>query len=150
MIYIATDHAGFEISKRVTEFLAQKGIQFEDLGPETLEKTDDYPDYAFALAQKTSEDSKNFGILVCRSGAGMSIAANKVKGIRAVVCLSALQAKKARDHNDANVLVLAADYTNFSDMKKIITTFLKTPFSNEQRHLRRLKKITKYEEVQND
>ena len=146
MIYIATDHAGFEVSQKVTKFLTEKRIKFEDLGPKTLDKLDDYPDYAFRLAQKTAQEPENFGILVCRSGAGMAISANKVKGIRAVVCMSTLQAKKARDHNNANVLVLAADYTNFSDIKKIITTFLRTPFSNEERHQRRLLKISQFEE----
>lgn len=149
MIFIATDHAGFEVSQKIQKFLKQKNIPAQDLGPENYEKQDDYPDYAFTLGQKTAKNPENFGILICRSGAGMSIAANKVNGVRAVVCLSSLQAKKARDHNNANVLVLAADYTDFNCMKKIIIAFLKTPFSRDQRHLKRLQKIKKYEEVHN-
>lgn len=145
MIYLSTDHAGFEIAKKIYKFLKATGYEIEDLGPLSLDPGDDYPDYGFKLAQKTALNEDNKGILVCRSGAGMSIVANKTKGIRAVVCLSPLQAKKSREHNDANVLVLAADFTTFGQMKPIIKTFLETKFSGESRHVRRLEKIKKFE-----
>ena len=145
MIFIATDHAAFELKKKINQFLKKENLKTVDLGPKKLEPLDDYPDYGFSLAKKVAENKGSRGILLCRSGAGMGIVANKVKGIRAAVCLSKLQAQKAREHNDANVLVLAADFTSFAEMKKVIKRFLNTGFSNEERHLRRLKKIEKYE-----
>jgi len=145
MIYLATDHAGFNIAKKIFKFLKAASFSVNDLGPKTLDPSDDYPDYGIRLGQKVAQNKASFGILVCRSGAGMSIVANKVEGIRAVVCLNLLQAKKARDHNDANVLVLAADFTSFEKMKPIIKTFLETKFSGESRHVRRLEKIKKFE-----
>jgi len=145
MIYLATDHAGFELKTRIIEFLKEKGRTIIDLGPAIFEATDDYPDFSFKVAQKVARESGSFGILICRSGIGMSIAANKVKGVRAALCLSELQAQKAREHNDANVLVLAADFTSFEEMQKIIRKFLETPFSAEARHRRRLQKIAEFE-----
>lgn len=145
MIFIATDHAAFELKKKINQFLRKENLKIADLGPRKLEPLDDYPDYGFLLAKEVVENKGSQGILLCRSGAGMGIVANKVKGIRAAVCLSELQAQKARKHNDANVLVLAADFTSFAEMKKVIKKFLDTRFSNEERHARRLKKIEKYE-----
>lgn len=145
MIFIACDHAGFELKKKIVKFLVKSGYQISDSGPCKLDLNDDYPDYGFALAKKVVSAKNNKGILICRSGIGMSIVANKVKGARAAVCLDEAQAQKAREHNDANVLVLAADFTSLDKMKKIIKKFLQTCFSGEERHLRRIKKIEKFE-----
>jgi len=145
MIYIAADHAGFELKKEIQIYLTKEGYRVKDLGPKTFNPKDDYPDFAFLLAQKTTTDHKNKGILLCRSGIGMAIAANKVKGARAALCLFVNQAQKAREHNDANILVLAADFTSKQDIKKIINKFLKTKFSTEERHTRRVKKIKEFE-----
>ena len=151
MIFVATDHAGFELKKKIGDFLKDQGYETIDLGPEKLDPTDDYPDFGFLLAQRVAAKPNSFGILLCRSGVGMSIVANKVKGIRAALCMQPKQAQKAREHNNANVLVLAADFTGFEEMKGIIRKFLETRFSGEERHRRRLEKIRKFEEeVQSD
>jgi len=147
MIYIAADHAGFELKKEIKNYLTLKGIQTTDLGPKTLNPKDDYPDFAFLLAKKTAADPKNKGILLCRSGIGMTIAANKIKGARAALCLSELQAQKARQHNNANILVLAADFSAKKEIKKIIKKFLETSFSTEERHIRRVNKIKIFERL---
>ena len=145
MIYIAADHAGFELKKEIQSYLTKEGYRVKDLGPKTFNPEDDYPDFAFPLAQKTAADPKNKGILLCRSGIGMTIAANKVKGAQAALCLFELQAQKARRYNDANIIVLAADFTGKKEIKKIIRKFLGTKFSKEERHTRRVKKIEKFE-----
>jgi len=145
MIYIAADHAGFEPKKEIINYLKKEDIQATDLGPKVFNPKDDYPDFAFPLAQKTAADQKNKGILLCRSGIGMAIAANKVKGARAALCLFVKQAQKAREHNDANIIVLAADFISQQDIKKIIKKFLETKFSKEERHIRRIKKIEEFE-----
>ena len=147
MIYIAADHAGFELKKEILSYLTKKDIKFIDLGPKTFNPEDDYPDFAFLLAQKTAVDPKNKGILLCRSGIGMAIAANKVKGAKAALCLSELQAQKARRHNDANILVLSADFTGKEEIKKTINKFLETKFSGEERHIRRIKKIEEFRNI---
>ncbi len=145
VVYLATDHAGFNLKEKISLFLKKKFYQVIDLGPLKFAQNDDYPDYGFKLAKQVAQRPGSFGVLLCRSGIGMSIVANKVKGIRAALCLSGLQAQKAREHNDANVLVLAADFSSLATMKKIIDKFLKTNFSGEERHLRRLKKIKEFE-----
>ena len=147
MIYIAADHAGFQLKKEIQNYLIKEGYRVKDLGPKTFNPEDDYPDFAFLLAQRTTLNSKNRGILLCRSGIGMAIAANKVKGAKAALCLSELQAQKAREQNDANILILAADFTGSAGMKKIIVKFFKTKFSGEERHIRRIKKIEKFRNI---
>ncbi len=145
MIYIATDHAGFEIKTKLLLFFKEKGITVTDLGPFLLNPDDDYPDYACAVAEKIKKNKKDRGILVCRSGIGMTIAANKISGVRAALCTDITQAQKSREHNDANVLVLAADYTKINKMENIISAFLQTEFSGLLRHRRRIDKITALE-----
>lgn len=146
MIYISSDHKGFEIKNRLIEIMRERGVHISDLGPFKLYPEDDYPLYAFDLGEKVAEDTVlNKGILICSTGTGMCIAANKVKGIRAGEVGSVEEAKLARLHNDCNVLVLslvALDYELYAD---IIEAFLKTPFSFEERHIRRVKEITDYE-----
>jgi ribose 5-phosphate isomerase B len=144
-VYISADHAGFELKKKIIGYLKDQHYQTVDLGPKKYNPKDDYPDFAFKMGEKTAQNKNSRGILICRSGIGMSIAANKVKGIRAALCMEELQAEKAREHNNANVLVLAADFINFKEMKKIIKKFLETEFSGEKRHIRRLAKIRAYE-----
>jgi len=145
MIYIATDHAGFEVKKDIVNFFKKENRPVEDLGPASFDPLDDYPDYGAKLAKKVAKSPANRGILICRSGIGMSIVANKVRGARAALCLNPIQAQKSREHNDANILVLAADFTPLDVMKKIIKKFLGTDFSGEERHRRRIKKISDLE-----
>ncbi|MDO8503903.1 MAG: ribose-5-phosphate isomerase [bacterium] len=144
-IYIGADHGGYQLKEELKAFLAQKGYEVEDLGAKTLDPQDDYPDFVIPTAREVAQNLGSFGIVLGRSGNGEAIAANKVEGIRAALCLSEEMAKKAREHNDANVLSLGGDFVDSDTAKKIVETFLNTPFSNEERHVRRIKKITEYE-----
>lgn len=148
MIYIATDHAGFDIKKKLLSYFKENGIAVSDFGPHKLDPDDDYPDYALAVAEKVAGNKENKGILICRSGIGMTIAANKIRGVRAALCTDITQAQKSREHNDANILVLAADYTPVSKMENIISVFLQTEFSGLLRHQRRINKIAALEKRQ--
>jgi ribose 5-phosphate isomerase B len=146
MIYIASDHKGFEIKNKLIELMRDKGVHISDLGPYKLEPADDYPLFAFELSKKVAEDfTLNKGILICSSGTGMGIAANKVKGIRAGEVGSVKEAELARLHNDSNVLVLSMLELDYDLYAEIIDVWLKTPFSYEERHIRRLKEISDYE-----
>ena len=153
MIYLGADHAGFELKEKVKDYLKQKGLELEDLGAHTLDKNDDYPDYAKAVADKVAADPSARGILFCGSAEGICIAANKIKGIRAVAVWTTTSAKLSCEHNDANVLCLSGGQTltpipgtSFEDAKEIIDTWLNTPFSGEERHLRRIGKISNLEQ----
>lgn len=144
-IFIGADHAGLELKEKIKERLNQRKINYEDLGPEVYKEEDDYPDYAFKVANMVSKNQNSAGILVCGSGAGMAIAANKVKGIRAVEAYDAYSAKMSRLHNDANILTIGA--RNILPLKaiKIIDIWINTEFSGENRHKRRIDKIKKFE-----
>lgn len=141
MIYLGTDHGGYFLKEQIKQWLTQDHIEFEDLGAYSLNPEDDYPDFIIPVAQKTAADPKSLGIIIGRSGNGEAIAANKIKGVRAALCLNEEMAKKAKEHNNANVLSLGADYTSQDEVRKIVKIFLETPFSNEERHVRRLQKI---------
>jgi len=143
-VIIASDHAGFRMKEKVKEYLRRKKIEYEDLGTESL-KSVDYPDYAIKVAEKVTKNKNTRGILICGTGTGMAIAANKVKGIRAVAAYDAYSAKMSRIDNDTNVLGLRGRFFPFEKIKKIITVWLNTPFSGEKRHKKRIKKIADYE-----
>jgi ribose 5-phosphate isomerase B len=145
MIYIGSDHGGFELKGKIKKFLDANKYKCMDMGNKTFEKEDDYPDYAFKVAEKVAKEKDALGILFCRSSGGMIIAANKVKNIRAVSVSDEKSARHAREHNDANVIALSGDWMDEAQAKKIVKTFLESKFSNEDRHVRRLKKISKYE-----
>ena len=136
-IYIASDHAGFELKEKICEFLKNKQISFTDLGTDSKQSCD-YPDYAHLLASKM--DSKSFGILICGTGIGISITANRHKKIRCALCHESLSAKFARKHNDANVLALGARLIGVDLALDIIENFIQTPFE-EGRHIKRIQKI---------
>jgi len=140
-IGIGSDHRGFKLKVSLNSLLAKH--QIFDFGVFD-ENPADYPDAAFALTKDLQKKKIERGILICGSGLGMSIAANKAKGIRATLCLNEKMAKMARNHNDSNVLVLAANFTNLSKAKLILKVWLKEKFEGG-RHLRRIRKITKYE-----
>ncbi|RLC32476.1 ribose-5-phosphate isomerase [Candidatus Woesebacteria bacterium] len=143
--YIAADHGGYELKKEIANYLQEKGYVIEDMGNKEHDPQDDYPDFVFPLAEKVAKEMGATGIILGRSGNGEAIAANKVKGIRAAVCLNVKMAKKAREDNDANILSLGADYVDLDTAKKIIDTFLETFSSKEEKHKRRVSKITSYE-----
>jgi len=143
-VYLGADHAGFALKEKIKHWLERNHIPYQDLGNLVYDPNDDYPDFAQKVAQKVIKE-KTFGILLCGSAQGMSIAANKIKGIRAVVPFSIKEARLARQHNDANIICLSGWYTHFYRATKMLETFLLTPFSNEPRHIRRLNKIKKIE-----
>jgi ribose 5-phosphate isomerase B len=145
MIYLGADHGGFELKEKIKKVLDKNKYKYQDMGNKVLDKTDDYPDYAFRVAEKVAKEKNAVGILFCRSSEGMIIAANKVKGIRAASVFNEKSAKLSREHNDANVIALPGDWMNEKEAEKIIKTFLETKFSNEERHVRRIKKISDYE-----
>lgn len=144
-ILLGSDHAGFYTKEKIKKFLDKNKTKYHDLGPSELNPNDDYPDYAFKVAQRVARNKSYRGILICGSGSGMTIAANKVKGVRAVAAYDKYSAKKSREDNDTNVLGLRSRRFSFYSIKKIIETWLSTPFSNEERHKRRIKKIQEYE-----
>lgn len=138
-ITIASDHAGYKLKEELKEYLTELGYEPEDLGTNSEESVD-YPDYAKKGAEQVAKEN-NKGILICGSGIGMSMAANKVKGIRAALCHNEYTAKVAREHNDANILCLGAKDTNTETAKKLTKIFLETEASQEERHKRRVSKI---------
>lgn len=146
MLYLGADHRGYQKKEKLKAFLKERAISFEDLGAFEYNSEDDYPDFALAVARKVAENSEeNRGILFCGSGMGMDVAANKVKGVRATVAYSKDSAEHARSNDNINVITLAADHLSFEEIQHIVTSFLETAFSGEERHIRRLKKIENIE-----
>jgi ribose 5-phosphate isomerase B len=145
MIYLGSDHGGFELKESIKRFLSEKKISFEDIGNIKYDKEDDYPKYAFKVAEKVSHEKGAIGILFCRSSGGVVIAANKVKGIRAVSAHDVKSGEHAKEHNDANVIALPGDWITEDVAKKIVDAFLKSEFTKEERHVRRLNEISNYE-----
>ncbi len=143
-IYIASDHAGFEIKEHVKNILNELNLKFEDLGPKT-NKAVDYPDYAKKVAKMIQKEPKSKGILICGSGTGMQISANKFNGIRAAFAYDSYSAKMSREDNDANILTLRARNFPINKYKNIIKIFFNTNFSNEKRHINRINKISNQE-----
>lgn len=146
MLFLGADHAGFESKDLIKEMLHQIEVPFEDLGAETLLPGDDYVDYAQRVAVRVA---KGFGqgILICDTGIGMDIAANKVKGVRASLCTSVFMAQRSREHNNSNILVLGAGINTPVELTEIVRAWLDTPFSGEPRHMQRLKKIEMVEKL---
>lgn len=144
-VFIGADHAGFKLKEQLKMYLESQGYLVHDLGAKTLNENDDYPDYARLVADAVSESKQGFGILFCGSGQGMCVAANKVKGIRAVSVSGNTEAKLSRQHVNANVLCLPS--WNMSSKKAIglVRLWLSTPFSEAARHTRRIKKIARLE-----
>lgn len=140
-IGIANDHRGVELKNYLLERLNE--YEVVDLGTDRNESVD-YPDYAFLLGEKVANHELDYGIAICGSGIGISIACNKVKGVRCAKVSNVEEAKYTRLDNDANIIALSAT-TNEEEALEIINTFLKTEFSKEERHQRRIDKITKYE-----
>ena len=138
-VCISSDHAGYEIKEFIKDLLINSKISIIDLGP-LFKKAVDYPDYAKKVSNRVSKRKSDIGILVCGSGTGMAISANKTKGIRAVVGYNLKSTQLSRQHNNANVLCLGSRLTKRKDIKKIIKIFLKTKFEGG-RHKRRVKKI---------
>ena len=142
-IAIGADHAGFALKQQLAEGLRQAGHSVIDDGTHGTESTD-YPDYAAAVARSVADGTANRGILVCSTGVGMSIAANKINGVRAALAMNPEEVQLTRRHNDANVLTIGARYTAPPVAAEYVKLFLETPFDGG-RHERRLKKISQLE-----
>lgn len=142
-IYLGADHAGWERKGKIKTWLTEAEYEVTDLSPE-LKDGDDYPDVAFVVAEKVAGEDGSFGILICGSGLGMCMAANKVKGARAVSVYNEWATKVSREDNDANVLCLPGRQLEDEEIKNIVKVWLATDFSGEERHLRRIKKIESY------
>jgi ribose 5-phosphate isomerase B len=142
-IAVGSDHRGFEVKRRVVTLLEQLGHEVTDVGTAGRESVD-YPDFAFQVANAVSEGRAERGILICGSGIGMCIAANKVKGVRAAPCHDNITAEMSRRHNDANVLCLSADLLGVELIDRMVRIWLETPFEGG-RHARRVEKITRME-----
>jgi RpiB/LacA/LacB family sugar-phosphate isomerase len=145
-VYLASDHAGFLRKEEIKKLLQDKKIAVEDCGPAGLAPGDDYPDYGRKVAKEVAA-GKGVGILVCDTGIGMDMVANKHTGVRASLATNAFMAKRAKEHNDANVLVVGSDVSDWATTEQIVMTWLLTPFSGEERHRRRLDKIKAIESV---
>lgn len=158
-IYIASDHAGYEMKNELKEYLSDLGYNVEDLGANTYNPEDDYPDYAKLISENISKDVTNIGILICGTGQGEIMAANRNPAVRCAlfygeaipktqIDISGTESndsyeiiKLARSHNNANVLALASRFIDIEQAKKAVSVFIETPFSNEERHVRRLSKF---------
>lgn len=144
-IFLATDHAGFKLKEEIKNYLISKNIETEDLGAFALDANDDYPDFISKVGANVSSEPSSFGIIFGKSGAGEVMVANKFKNVRAFIGFSENNVKLAREHNDANVLSLGSDFVNLDQAKNLVDVFINTPFSMDERHKRRLEKISEIE-----
>lgn len=142
-IALGADHAGFELKEKIKQYLLEKGITVDDRGTNSPQSVD-YPDYAFRVAEEVAAGKADSGILVCGSGIGMSIAANKVHGVRAAHVTSEMEAQLSREHNDANILTVGGRVLDEATARKIVDRWLKTDFAGG-RHQQRVEKITAIE-----
>lgn len=140
MLYLGSDHAGYQLKEKIKQWLTEWERPFVDIGPYRFEAGDDYPIFAKPVAEKVSAGDGE-GILICDTGEGMAIAANKFPYVRATLVTSDLQARRSRTHNDSNILVLGSELQSEAKAKKWLQIWLQTPFSNEARHERRIKEI---------
>jgi ribose 5-phosphate isomerase B len=143
-IALAADHAGFALKEKVREYLVSLGQEVEDYGPSNTERVD-YPDFAEKVAARVAGKQADYGVLVCATGTGMMLAANKVPGIRAAAANDTISARMAREHNNANVLTLGGRMIDAATMRQIVDTWLSTPFAGG-RHQRRVEKIAALEQ----
>jgi len=141
-IAIASDHGGYDLKLAIIEYLTQAGYSYEDFGCNDRQSVD-YPDYADKVSRVVAAKDFEYGILICGTGIGMSIAANKVQGIRASLCHDTFSARMAREHNNANILTLGGRVIGVGLARDIVQTWLKTKFTREERHIIRIKKIDK-------
>lgn len=145
MIFLGADHRGFELKEMLKKRLIDEGYEVVDLGADHLDLGDDYVDYAKRVAEAVVGDAANRGILLCGSGAGVDMVANKVDGVRSALVFDPIRARQAREHEDANVAALPSDVLDSETSWEIVKEFLQTPFSAEPRHERRLEKMEEVE-----
>jgi ribose 5-phosphate isomerase B len=146
-VHLGSDHAGFELKERLVERLTELGHESIDHGPKEYDAVDDYPPYVLRAATGVAEDPGSLGIVIGGSGNGEAIAANKVKGIRCALAHSEDTAKLGREHNDANVVSIGARMHDEATAVRLVELFLATPYSNEERHNRRIAMLSAYEDT---
>ena len=140
MIAVGSDHGGYELKQEIISYLKEKNLEYKDYGTDSKESCD-YPVYAKKVANAIVNGECDRGILICGTGIGISITANKIKGIRAALCHDTFSAQATREHNDANILAMGARVVGPGLAFKIVDTFLNTEFSNDERHIRRIEQI---------
>ena len=145
-IALAADHNGFELKAIISEVLKKAGHAVLDVGPHSFDPLDDYPDYAKILAKSVSEKASDRGIMICGSGVGASVAANKVKGVRAAMCHDLYSAHQGVEHDDLNVLCLGSRIIGSEVARELVITFVNAEYTREERHQRRLEKVLDMED----
>lgn len=144
-IFIGADHRGYELKEKIASWLFEMNYEFEDLGADHLDEKDDYTKYAESVASLVSKRPGSKGVLLCGSGVGVEIMANKFDGIRAGIGKDPLQVKAGREDDNMNVLVIASDFTSEKEAKAMLISFLETKYKDNTRHERRLEEIEKIE-----
>jgi RpiB/LacA/LacB family sugar-phosphate isomerase len=144
MIYIAADHAGFELKNELINYFSTNNIEFEDLGPYEFTPDDDYTEYVLKLVERVRYNENSLGILLCRNGVGVSMLANKFKGIRCALTFSSKHAVSAKNDDNTNVLALPADYLEKDAVIETVKSWVDAPFSSEERHLRRVNRVNEF------
>lgn len=145
MIYLGADHRGFALKEKIARWLFGLKKDFQDLGASNLDPADDYTKYAQEVASLVAKNQNSRGVLLCGSGVGVEVVANKFDGVRAAIGKSALQVKSGRSDDDMNILVIASDYTEEREAKAMLIAFLETKFDTKKRHEKRLNEIEKLE-----
>lgn len=140
MIAIGSDHGGYALKQEIMAYLEKAGLEYKDYGC-YQEASCDYPEFGHAVGHAVANGECERGIIICGTGIGISISANKIQGVRAALCTDCFSAQMAREHNDANILALGARVLGSGLALKIVETFLNTPFSGDERHARRISKI---------
>jgi len=148
-IAVGADHGGYPLNERVIEELRSSGHEITDFGTHDGSKPDDYPDYALKVGQAVQSGNAEIGILICGSGVGAAVAANKLKGVRAALCGDTYSAHQSREHDDCNVLCMGARVVGVELAMEIMRAFVAARFTGEERHLRRVKKVAEIEASQN-
>jgi ribose 5-phosphate isomerase B len=144
-VYLGSDHAGYELKNHLVAWLTAHGHEAVDCGPHIYDAQDDYPPFCLRAAEGTASDKGSLGIVIGGSGNGEQIAANKVKGVRAALAWSEQTAALGREHNDANVVSVGGRLHSLDDMTRFVEVFLATPFSGDERHVRRIGPLASYE-----
>lgn len=146
-VYLGSDHAGFELKEHLVTWLKERGHDVVDAGPAVFDAVDDYPPFVLRAAEGVASDPGSLGVVIGGSGNGEQIAANKVKGVRAALAWSEDTARLAREHNDANVLGIGGRMHSLEEASRFVEVFLATPYSDEERHTRRIAMLSDYEET---
>ena len=149
-VAIGSDHAGYQLKEHLRDWLAPRDMEVDDVGPHALDPADDYPDFAGAVGEAVRTGRADLGIVICSTGIGSCITANKLPGVRAALCHDTFSARLSRLHNDANVVCLGANVVAARLAEEILAAWLSASFSGEERHRRRVEKISRLEPVEQE